>query len=76
MGKSNSPNCAECDSMEDAYHILMECVRNEVERMDFVAKSGIDLYAVGMCNNILALPLSKEAEMLVKFVNIGIKRRR
>lgn len=23
-------NCNECDTVEDAYHVLMECVRNEV----------------------------------------------
>lgn len=32
MRKVESPNCSECGVIEDVYHVLMECVRNEAFR--------------------------------------------
>lgn len=32
VGKAQSVKCSECDQIEDVYHILVECVRVELER--------------------------------------------
>lgn len=63
MGISDTPNCPECDVVEDVQHVLMECVRNEVIRQDM--RTMLD-QGVGTCNSILASPLSDEARMLTK----------
>lgn len=63
MGISDTPNCPECDVVEDVQHVLMECVRNEAHRQDM--KVMLD-HGVGICNSILASPLSDEARMLTK----------
>lgn len=75
MGKSDSPNCSECGVVEDVYHVVMECVRTEAERFDFNQQTGINTNDVGWCNSILADPLSEEARLLVKLVNMCIIRR-
>ena len=75
MGKVVSSNCAECDVVEDVYHILMECVRNEALR--FCIKSEIDFTPsdVGWYNSILSFPLSKDAKLLYGLTQMGIKNR-
>lgn len=75
MKKTLSPNCSECDVIENVYHILVECVRNEAERKEFCVLFKICLNEVGMCNSILANPDSQEFKMLIKIVKLAIKRR-
>lgn len=75
MKKTITPNCSECDVIENVYHILVECVRNEAERRSFCALFDICLNEVGRCNSILAKPDSKVAKKLIKFVKVGIRRR-
>ncbi|CAH2101781.1 unnamed protein product [Euphydryas editha] len=75
LGKNNSPNCSECDVPEDVYHIIMECVRIEAERLAFLEEYNFDLHDVGKCNSILAFPLSGEAKSLYKLVKLALSRR-
>lgn len=74
MGKIASPNCVECNVVEDVYHILAECVRNEAERYRILNRYNINVRETGICN-ILAFPLSREARMLYNLVKIGIRCR-
>ncbi|XP_045451963.1 uncharacterized protein LOC123660991 [Melitaea cinxia] len=43
IGKEQSAKCAECDHIEDVYHILMESVRVEPERQTFITVNDINL---------------------------------
>lgn len=62
MKKVTSPNCEVCGTLEDVYHVLMECVRNANSR---TAVFNIDKVCdVGLCNSMLALPLSDEAQQI------------
>lgn len=72
MRKSDTPNCIECDQVEDIYHILMECVRNEDARREI---NSALFTCLGGCNSILANPCSEEARTLFKLVKIGVQRR-
>lgn len=74
MRKLDSPNCSECDVVEDVYHILMECVRNQSVRFNLLIMCSV-LKEVGGCNSVLASPLSKEAKSLYKLVRVGLKLR-
>ncbi|KAG6439246.1 hypothetical protein O3G_MSEX000613 [Manduca sexta] len=71
MGKVLSPLCSECDKIEDVYHIIMECLRNEEMRIQYWDL----LEGVGGCNSILAFPLSCNAKMLLKLVKMALRRR-
>ncbi|CAK1590632.1 unnamed protein product [Parnassius mnemosyne] len=75
MGKVESPNCVECGQIEDVVHILVECVRIEAERVNFCNKYNVNRLDIGFCNSILASPLSEEARILYKIVQVGLKRR-
>ncbi|CAH0703369.1 unnamed protein product [Spodoptera exigua] len=75
MGKVSSPNCTECNKIEDVLHIMMECVRNETERCMINIEHSINIRDLGICNIILAFPTSKAARLVYKLVNVGIKRR-
>ncbi|KAG7300441.1 hypothetical protein JYU34_016062 [Plutella xylostella] len=74
MKKSHSPNCMECGMVEDVYHILMECVRNEAQRRDITYKYP-SLKEFGGCNSALTSPLSGEAIELYKLAITGIRLR-
>lgn len=67
MGKSQSPNCVDCGMVEDAQHVLMECVRNDVDRKRFFNK--LNILNVGICNSALANPSGDFARALYKLVN-------
>jgi ribonuclease HI len=67
MGKVSSPNCSICNKVEDAYHVLMECVLNDTQRRQVFHKNNVD---IGKCNSILAFPLTEEARRLYRLVNI------
>lgn len=75
MNKCDSPNCTQCNVVEDVTHILAECVRNEAERYLYILENNINKSDVGVFNSILAAPLSREAKMLFRIVNLGIKRK-
>lgn len=62
MKKTQSPNCIDCGVVDDLYHILMECVRNENTRINIFGPN--KKYDIGYCNSILASPLSSEAIQL------------
>ncbi|XP_013183181.2 probable RNA-directed DNA polymerase from transposon BS [Amyelois transitella] len=63
MGISDTPDCPECNKVDDVQHVLMECVRNEALRRELRLSGG---NAVGRCNSLLADPLSECAKCLVK----------
>lgn len=71
MNKVDTPNCTVCNVVEDVYHIIMECSRTEEMRQ----KLQLPNYDMGHCNCILMTPNSKEAKLLYKFVQLGIKKR-
>ncbi|XP_045453905.1 uncharacterized protein LOC123663261 [Melitaea cinxia] len=74
MNKTNTPNCEECDKIEDVYHIVMECIRNEPLRNEIFISHNI-IREVGGINCVLAFPLSKEARALYKLVRLGLRVR-
>ncbi|KAF9417095.1 hypothetical protein HW555_005714 [Spodoptera exigua] len=45
------------------------------ERVSFRLKFDVDLREVGVCNRILACPMSEEAQAIYKLVNLAFKRR-
>lgn len=60
MKLTNSPNCSDCDRVEDVYHVLVECVRGAAQRgMLFNCN-------LGMCNSFLAEPASDKAKKLLR----------
>lgn len=61
MGKTDSPNCTDCNVIEDVHHVLLECVRNETQRRQ--ALEGTQ-YNIGICSSILAFPFSESAKKL------------
>lgn len=65
MRKTPSPSCPDCNMIDDAYHIVMECVRNKAKRDRF----GLKLEQLGECNIILAEPLSVAARMMYQLVD-------
>ncbi|KAG6457310.1 hypothetical protein O3G_MSEX010239 [Manduca sexta] len=65
LKKSQSPNCDTCGTIEDVQHILMECIRLESDRIFGVKRT----FDVGMCNSILADPLSDVAVKLYQLAN-------
>lgn len=75
MKKILSPNCSACGTLEDVSHVLLECVRTEAERHNLFMSLSLNHQEVGVCNSILAFPLSRGAGMLYKLVKIGLKRR-
>lgn len=74
MKKVTSPNCAECGTVEDVYHIIMECVRNQTYR-EYVFNNSVIKNNVGICNSVLAQPDSEVAKSIYKLVTVGLKAR-
>lgn len=70
MKKVPSPNCIECGVVEDAQHILMECVRNDTYRKLWFYRDCI--LDVGYCNSILAFPMSDQAIKLYRLVDLAL----
>lgn len=60
MGKTESPNCLECNKIDDVQHVLAECSKNQSMRIQVMCPD----YNIGVCNSILASPLSEEARKL------------
>lgn len=75
MKKVASPLCSECGKVEDVFHVMLECVRNEDIRFKIVRKIE-DFMNIGTCNCILAYPLSEKAKEVYKMVSIGLSRRK
>ena len=51
IGKSNTDKCAECNLVENAEHVLMQCKRYEVERMQLrnkVVEAGVQWDILGI----------------------------
>lgn len=72
MGNSPGPNCAECDTMEDVHHLLVECVRTRAGREALKHMFRINFLDVGVIHSILSQLLSKAAIFLYKIVNKNI----
>lgn len=70
---SDTPNCRTCKTLEDVYHVLVECVRNEAERTEFERVNKVKLHSIGYCNTILSAPSSEKAKLLYKMVNVAVK---
>ncbi|RVE49502.1 hypothetical protein evm_005843 [Chilo suppressalis] len=64
MKKIESPNCEVCCVVEDLQHLLMDCVRYQNERQEFVKKCKLNMSDIGVFHSILAQPVSEEARML------------
>lgn len=65
MKKINTPNCSTCNTLDDVYHVMMECVQNEPMRRRLLI--GRD-NSVGACNSVLAVPDSELAKKLFYIV--------
>ncbi|KAJ8737184.1 hypothetical protein PYW07_000455 [Mythimna separata] len=66
MKKVLSPNCDDCGVVDDVFHILMECVRNENKRINVFGHC--KTYDIGICNVILAFPMSDKAKQLFELI--------
>ncbi|KAL0881953.1 hypothetical protein ABMA27_001708 [Loxostege sticticalis] len=75
MKKTDSPNCVVCNQIEDVQHILMECVQYRQNRLDLVARLGLNVLNIGLFHQILSEPTSQSAEDLLEFVINSIKLR-
>ncbi|CAB3258675.1 unnamed protein product [Arctia plantaginis] len=67
MGKVSSPNCEDCCVTDDILHIIFECVRNRTYREHLGVSRGMN---IGLCNSVLANPVSVEARKLYKLVEM------
>ena len=72
MKKVSTPNCLECEVVEDAYHALMECVRNDSIRQQIL---DFKFWQIGGCNSVLAFPNSDTARSLYNLINFYNKVR-
>lgn len=71
MKKVESPYCLVCDNkVEDVYHLLTECVRNESERSALYSKLNINKLDVGIFNFMLTKPMSPEAALVYSLINL------
>ncbi|RVE49912.1 hypothetical protein evm_005380 [Chilo suppressalis] len=64
MKKIESPNCEVCCVVEDLQHLLMDCVRYQNERQEFIKKCKLNMSDIGVFHSVLAQPVSEEARML------------
>lgn len=69
MKKVESPNCAVCNKVEDVYHLLLECARNDSKRQLMLDKCNFKIYDIGSVCSILAEPLSEPARMLYDLIS-------
>ena len=65
MRKAASPNCEACNKIEDVQHLLMECVKNKKERDSLAREFKLNLWDVGLIQNILAYPKSKRTKRII-----------
>ncbi|KAL0878791.1 hypothetical protein ABMA27_003821 [Loxostege sticticalis] len=68
MGLSPTPFCEDCGILDDVYHVLVECVRNEQFRRQIFH---CNLSEIGRCNSILAEPMSDKAVALYKLFKLA-----
>lgn len=66
MKKVPSPCCDSCGVVDDVLHILMECARNENTRVSIFGRQRMN--DIGLCNSMLAFPVSDKAQHLYKLV--------
>ena len=65
MKKINTPNCCTCNTWDDEYHVMMECVQNEPMRRRLLIGRDNN---VGACNSVLAVPDSELVKELLYVV--------
>lgn len=66
-------NYTECERIEDAHHILMECVhQNECECVSYT-EHNVLLNNIGVHNTILAFPFHKKVIQLYQTVRLCLK---
>lgn len=74
MGKTSTQNCEDCNQVEDVFHVIMECARNDgLRRQLFHANH--DFWRVGGCNQILSHPQSEDASNLYDLYQAAVKNR-
>lgn len=70
MKKCASPNCEECDKVEDVVHLLAECARFQAERDILINELCLIKNNIGLFNEILSAPLSDAAKKLYSFASL------
>ena len=60
-----SPNCEACNKIEDVQHLLRKCVKNKKERECLARDSKLNLWDVGLIQNILAYPTSERTKRII-----------
>ncbi|KAJ8711454.1 hypothetical protein PYW07_008696 [Mythimna separata] len=68
MKKADSPNCRECNQIEDVQHLLMDCIRNRSERESLLRELGLNRLNVGLIQTILSRPTSDDAKKLCQLI--------
>ncbi|CAH2221171.1 jg22870 [Pararge aegeria aegeria] len=71
IGKAPTPNCTECGVVEDVFHILMECVRNESMRRSIFNTNCI-YQSIGGINIVLGNISSKLSKNLIDLYNVAV----
>lgn len=61
MKIANSPNCSTCNTLEDIYHLLMECDRNRNERAALMSRFNLARIDVGVAQAAISNPASAVA---------------
>ncbi|CAH2235265.1 jg20640 [Pararge aegeria aegeria] len=84
MKKASSANYDICGTMDDVQHVLVECSRYNLERLDVMRRYKINRFDVGALTNLLSQPTTegfrstektsiRNQPKLTKFVKLFIK---
>lgn len=66
MRKVNSPNCDVCGTIDDVYHLLVECNKYRSGRNTMIQQFNINKYDLGAFINVLSDPNSEAAKYLAE----------
>ncbi|CAH2210334.1 jg18033 [Pararge aegeria aegeria] len=59
MKKASSANCDICGTMDDVQHVLVECSRYNLERLDVMRRYKINRFDVGALTSLLSQPTTE-----------------
>ncbi|CAH2249825.1 jg6093 [Pararge aegeria aegeria] len=54
MKKADSANCDICGTIDDVQHVLVECSRYNLERLDVMRRFNINRFDVGALTSLLS----------------------
>ncbi|CAH2268312.1 jg5497 [Pararge aegeria aegeria] len=66
MKKASSANCDICGTMDDVQHVLVECSRYNLERLDVMRRYKINRFDVGALTSLLSQPTTEGFRSVVE----------